>query len=113
MSPEALEDAHRQIEFMRFASQLEGVTLVLLLFVAVPVKFLADMHMPMTVFGPIHGFAFLLYFWLLAGIFSRCNWSSNERTRLILRAFVPFGTFLNDLTLRRQEVSLMRQRALG
>jgi integral membrane protein len=50
-----------QIRRMRFVSLLEGATLVVLLFVAVPLKHLGIYREATSIIGPVHGLAFMLY----------------------------------------------------
>ncbi|MEY4733742.1 MAG: hypothetical protein RLZZ464_1808, partial [Pseudomonadota bacterium] len=46
---------------LRWASWAEGATLLLLMLVAVPLKRLADWPLGVSVMGPIHGAAFVVY----------------------------------------------------
>lgn len=96
----------KQLRWMRAVSLLEGVTLVLLVFVAVPLKHLAGYGEGTATMGPIHGMAFLLYIWALAQTSTSLDWSKREVIRLFLFACIPFGAFVNERTLRRKEASL-------
>ncbi|MEO1189920.1 MAG: DUF3817 domain-containing protein [Pseudomonadota bacterium] len=85
----------------RFAI-LEGATLIGLVLIAVPLKRLAGVDAAVSVIGPIHGFTFLVYIYL---VFEA--WGARDLTRwLALRCFVaaliPFGTWLNDRALERR-----------
>lgn len=87
---------------LRAAGLLEGMTLLLLTLVAVPLKHLAGWPDGVRVAGPVHGFAFLLYLYSLAVAAGYDAWSRREVARAALVCLLPFGTFLNDPWLRRR-----------
>lgn len=92
---------------MRAASLAEGITLVLLVLVAVPLKHLAGYPAATAFMGPIHGLAFLIYVWMLIQTTSGGGWSKSETLRLMIAAFIPFGAFANERALARREAALM------
>lgn len=109
MSPDSARSRHaecRQLRWMRGVSLLEGVTLVILVFVAVPLKHLAGYSVATATMGPIHGMAFLLYVWMLSQTATFFQWPKNEVLRLALFAFIPFGAFANERWLKRKEAEL-------
>jgi integral membrane protein len=95
-----------QLRRMRAVSLLEGTTLLLLLGVAVPLKHLAGMPIATSIMGPIHGFAFVLYVWMLIQTLSMGGWTRTAAARMVLAAFIPFGAFVNERVLARRQASL-------
>lgn len=91
---------------LRFVSRLEGSTLVALLFIAVPLKHMADMPEAVSILGPIHGIAFLLYVWMVLQTVSTATWRRGEIARMLIVAFIPFGAFFNAPFMRRKEEEL-------
>ena len=49
------------LKHFRFIGILEGSSLVLLLFIAMPLKYWFDMPQAVTIVGTIHGYIFLAY----------------------------------------------------
>jgi integral membrane protein len=96
-----MED-RRQMLRMRTACLVEGGTLILLLFVAVPLKHFAGFPDAVKAMGPIHGFAFLTYLWMLVRMVSAGGWSRGETIKLFVAAMVPFGAFFSARTLTRR-----------
>lgn len=89
------------LRFLRIASLTEGATLLLLLLVAVPLKRMADLPMAVSIIGPLHGAAFLVYsFLVLQALFTRLI-SIAESARLMAAAFIPFGAWMVAGRLRR------------
>lgn len=91
---------------MRLVSLLEGTTLVVLVFIAVPLKHLGGYPQATAVIGPIHGMTFLLYVWTAFQTVSMGGWSAGETSRLLIVAVIPFGGLLNAGALRRKEYEL-------
>ena len=99
-------DERNQLRRMRLVSLLEGLTLLALLLVAVPLKHIAGYPAATSIVGPIHGMAFLLYVWMLIQTASGADWSRAEIARAVIMAFIPFGAFANERFLKRKELAL-------
>ncbi|HEY0210531.1 DUF3817 domain-containing protein [Acerihabitans sp.] len=80
---------------LHLASVVEGCTLVILTGIAVPLKHLAGLPQVSAIMGPIHGLAFLFYAWMVINTASGGMWRKAQVARLLLLAFIPFGTFFN------------------
>jgi integral membrane protein len=90
----ALRSSHRNdLAALRLCSILEATTLIVLLFVAVPLKHLGHFPVAVTIMGPLHGLAFLAYVWAVFDTSSNMRWKAHEIARLVLAAFVPFAGF--------------------
>lgn len=88
---------------LRRAALLEGTTLIILLGVAVPLKHLAGYPMPVSVMGPVHGIAFLLYGWLLLRTAAAGQWRRSDVARAGLAALLPFGAWLMTARLQARD----------
>ena len=77
----------------RIIALLEGVSYLLLLFIATPIKYLGDDPMYVKLLGMPHGLLFLAYIILAIFVGQQLKW--NTRTLLIVLAasVIPFGTF--------------------
>lgn len=78
---------------LRLAALAEGTTLLVLVLVAVPVKYLLGEPALVGIVGPLHGLAFLGYVWSLMHARSLCGWSSWRTAAALGASIVPFGTF--------------------
>ena len=78
---------------LRLASLGEGATLLLLVLIAVPLKRLVGLPEAVSIMGPIHGAAFLLYVALVVKNLTDGRISSRDAGLLLVVAFVPFGAF--------------------
>lgn len=95
-----------QLRRMRLVSVVEGSTLMIMVFVAVPIKHLGGHAIATTIMGPVHGIAFLLYVWMLIQTLSAAHFSRRDVVRMVVAAFIPFGAVFNERALRRRQALL-------
>jgi len=82
---------------LRIIGFLEGVSLLILVLIAVPMKYyFNNPHLSKTL-GPIHGALFLLFLFNAFSVGVEQNWEFKTITwKVILACFIPFGTFYID-----------------
>lgn len=80
----------------RIVSFLEGVSYLLLLFIATPVKYIYDNPEYVKLLGMPHGLLFMLYVAIAIVIKKDFNWSGKDLGIVLLCAIIPFGTFYVD-----------------
>lgn len=80
----------------------EGISFLLLLFVAVPIKYLGNNPALVHLLGPIHGGLFLLYIASAVGVARILNWRWFYVVLAGLASVVPFGPFIFEAWLRRE-----------
>ena len=85
-----------QLRWLRWASLAEGLTLVLLVCIAVPLKRMAGMPEFVSALGPLHGGAFLIYLAMVA----RAP-LVKVRARAPATAWVPGGNSSSSVPCRR------------
>ena len=90
------------IKFIRLVAFLEGVSYILLLFIAVPIKYFLDDPTYVKQLGMPHGILFILYVFVSYVIKQKLNWSIKTFAIIISAAIIPFGTFYTDLKYLRK-----------
>ena len=82
---------------LRFIAFFEGISLLILLFVAMPLKyFYGDPSLVRSV-GMAHGVLFILFIFSTIQVSSDYKWKFKETTwKVLLGGFIPFGTFWVD-----------------
>ncbi|QEC40188.1 DUF3817 domain-containing protein [Pseudobacter ginsenosidimutans] len=87
---------------LRLYAFLEGVSLLVLVFIAMPVKYLMQDPTWVQVIGPIHGALFLLFVFGAITVGVEEKWKFWRTTWIVLLAsFIPFGTFYIDWKILR------------
>ena len=75
---------------------MEGVSYILLLFIATPIKYLAEDPQYVKLLGMPHGLLFIGYI-IIAFIFkSETTWTKSQFGSVLLASIIPFGTFYVD-----------------
>ncbi len=93
-----------QIRIFRIISLAEGISLLTLLCIAMPMKYFMGMPQVVKVVGSIHGGLFILYVVVLAVIHFTQRWTFLFSLGALVASFIPFGTFVLDKQLRKKEV---------
>lgn len=82
---------------LRILGLLEGISLLILIFIAVPLKYAFDQPEGTKMMGPIHGALFLLFIFNTLSVGVEQNWSFKNTTwKVLLACIIPFGTFYID-----------------
>ena len=81
---------------------IEGVSYLVLLGVAMPLKYLAGVPGPVKAVGWAHGLLFMLYVLSAAEATVARRWRLAMALGVLAAALVPFGTFVLDSRLRRE-----------
>jgi integral membrane protein len=76
------------------------MTLLVLVLVAVPLKYIGGFSEATRLMGPIHGLAFLGFCWAVIRSASEGWLTRGDVTRLLVGAFIPFGGFVNERWLK-------------
>ncbi|HEY0097315.1 MAG TPA: DUF3817 domain-containing protein [Pyrinomonadaceae bacterium] len=88
---------------LRVIAFIEGISYLLLLGVAMPLKYFAGMPAPVKTAGWIHGVLFMLYLFSVAEVTIRRRLSFMLAFGALVASLIPFGTFVLDARLRREE----------
>ena len=88
---------------LRVIGLLEGISLLILVGIAVPVKHLYGNPMLVKAIGPIHGLLFLLFVFQTVSVGVEQHWKFKTTTwKVLVACLLPFGTFYIDRTILRK-----------
>ena len=87
---------------LRLVALLEGSSFLILLFVAMPLKYLAGMPLAVRVVGSIHGALFIAFVVVLYRAARARGWPHRRSVAAFVASILPFGTFVFDRSLRRE-----------
>ena len=80
----------------RIIAFLEGVSYILLLFIAVPIKYSLGDSTYVKLLGMPHGVLFVAYLLFAIIIKNNEKWNKTELFIILICSIVPFGTFYID-----------------
>jgi integral membrane protein len=87
---------------LRLISWAEGVSFLVLLGVAMPLKYLAGEPEAVRVVGMAHGILFILYVLLALQVAVSFRWSWKRTALVLLASVLPAGPFIVDAKILRE-----------
>jgi integral membrane protein len=96
----------------RVMAYVVGTALLALVFVAMPLKYLADDQRAISVVGPLHGSLYIAYLVVAFDLAHRNRWSIRQTVLLLLAGTVPFLTFVVERRVTRRVQAEMPAAAL-
>lgn len=97
---------HRKILYWLAFS--DGIALLALAFVAVPIKYMLDQPLGVKILGPVHGALFLSLTAATLSALARGALRPGLALLLLVGALLPLGAFLADYRLRLAYPELQR-----
>ena len=86
---------------LRLLGNIEGISYLLLLGIAMPMKYFFGFPMAVKIVGMAHGVLFIAYCLLLALQMRANKWNVLFGIYLFVATLVPFGTFVTDRKLAK------------
>lgn len=87
---------------LRIIGFVEGLSYLVLLGIAMPLKYFAGLPQAVRVVGMAHGLLFVLYVLYVVLAWVEYRWSFKQLGLALLASVIPFGTFYADSALFRQ-----------
>jgi integral membrane protein len=87
---------------LRVVGLVEGASFLLLLGIAMPLKYLAGMPEYVRVIGALHGGLWLAYLAAVADVRLNVGWPWRRVAIAIIASVLPFGPFVLDARLREE-----------
>lgn len=82
------------MKIFRWVAYMEGISFLVLLFVAMPLKYMMGQPLAVKIVGMAHGVLFVLYVCVLAIMRAEHNWSARKTLLGFAAGVLPFGTFI-------------------
>ena len=92
----------KQLNTFRKISIAEGISYLLLIFIAMPFKYLLDIPELVKYVGWLHGLLFILYGIYLLIVTIRYKWTLERFILGFFASLLPFGPFLFERTLKKE-----------
>ncbi|MBA2612019.1 MAG: DUF3817 domain-containing protein [Bacteroidetes bacterium] len=86
----------------RLIALLEGISYLVLLCIAMPLKYKFGFELAVKYTGWVHGILFIAYLILLLKVWKQYHWNFKKVVFAFIAALLPFGTFVLDKQLRDQ-----------
>lgn len=90
----------------RLVAIMEGISYLVLLCIAMPLKYMAGMEKAVTYTGWAHGILFMLYIYTLISVCLDRRWNFKKTFLAFIASLIPFATFVFDRNWKAEEKSL-------
>ena len=90
-------------KWFRRTGIIEGISFIVLLFIAMPLKYFAGMPAAVTIAGSLHGILFIAFMVLAWEVKNDLTKNIKWYAGCFLAAILPFGTFVLDQQLKKEQ----------
>lgn len=94
-----------EIGRFRTVAIFEGISFLLLLFIAMPLKYAANIPEAVDIMGWIHGILFITYMFTGLHVKIEHNWSLKKTALAVVASIIPFGPFILDKKILQKEIA--------
>lgn len=95
---------HSPIERLKLIGTIEGISFLVLLGIAMPLKYIANFPQAVTIVGSLHGLFFVLFLLAVANVTIKHRWSLLAAAGAVLASIIPFGTFILNSKLSKKHL---------
>ena len=93
----------KTFSWFRKTAFVEGISYLVLLLIAMPLKYFAGMPLAVTIVGGLHGFLFVAFIILALMTTIQYKRTFGWLTKSFIASILPFGTFWMDNTNWKKE----------
>ncbi len=84
-------------------NSIEGYSYLILLFIAMPMKYAFGYPMAVKIAGMAHGILFIIFCLLLVKAWHESKWAFSENIIFFIASLIPFGTFFTKKKIKSYE----------
>ena len=96
----------KTFHWFRKAAIAEGISFLVLLGIAMPLKYLAKIPAAVTIVGSLHGLLFVIFMVLAWETKTNYNKSIGWMGKAFLASILPFGTIVMDKQWKNEEAAV-------
>lgn len=96
----------KAIKQLRWIGIAEGISFVVLLLIAMPIKYIYGNPLPVKYTGWAHGVLFMIYLYAVLKATLTLKWSLGRTALFFAASFVPLATFFLDVNLKKEQESI-------
>ena len=95
----------RELKLFCRVAVAEGISYLLLLVIAMPLKYIYDIQAPVKYLGWAHGILFVVYCVLLLIVWIKLKWKFGKVFLAFFASLIPFATFILERRLKKEYFS--------
>lgn len=94
-------DLSNDLKWLRWSGYAEGISFLVLLLIAMPLKYLAGQPLAVRLVGSVHGALFIVYGVMILVAARNHQWPGKLVGLGLVAAFLPLGPFWFDRRIQR------------
>jgi integral membrane protein len=94
---------NKSVDQLRWIGNIEGISFLVLLFIAMPLKYMFDYPMAVKVNGWLHGVLFVAYIAAVLRTAYLIKWDYMRIGLAVFASLIPFATFVLDKRLKKNQ----------
>jgi len=87
----------------RWISLIEGISFLVLLLIAMPLKYVFDMPLMVKYVGWAHGILFIVYIYMVFPTARKLNWNFSRTFLALMASILPFGPYIFNRNLKKDQ----------
>jgi integral membrane protein len=95
----------------RIMAYITGVSLIVLVTVIMPIRYIGGHEKPSEFFSPFHGLMYFLYVMAAFDLVSRMRWGIGKLAAIMLAGCVPFVSFVAERRVTHAVEAVIAERA--
>lgn len=89
----------KDIKRFKLVAKAEGISFLILLGIAMPLKYAMDFPLAVKYFGWVHGLLFIIYAIMVLQFLLEKKWNFGKAVLAMVASLLPFGPFVFDRKL--------------
>ena len=98
--------SQKTFQTFRTIAKIEGISFLVLLFIAMPLKYFAGFPMAVRIVGGLHGILFIAFIIWMYLVNDQYNKKLKWMFKSFLASIIPFGTFVLDKQWRSEQLEV-------
>ena len=98
----------KTFKWFRKIAFTEGISYLVLLFIAMPLKYFANMPLAVTIVGGLHGILFVAFIILALAAMIKYQKNWVWLIKSFIASVIPFGTFWMDVQWKQEEAAIVQ-----
>lgn len=94
---------NKNVQRFRIVNTIEGYSYLILLFIAMPLKYLLGVALAVKIVGMLHGVLFVSLVLLMIPAYMQAKWKFSCNILFFIASLVPFGTFYTSPKIKAYE----------
>jgi len=91
-----------ELKKFRLINKIEGISFLILLFIAMPMKYYAGIPMATKIIGMLHGLLVFAFIYQIIEAKKEAGFSMKETALYSVLSLIPFGSFYTDKLLAKK-----------